>query len=203
MRTYYLIFILLLLCATPSLAQESQRTLTDSEVTGGIVTLYALDPLAQSFCFRDGKDGSVFYQNEVRNRCSHINFNSYNKGELSVGVQGGELGTIVDLGTADDLKARYGYEEYVGKGQGFASLRMEHDRLVILKERKSQTVQDIAESTQLFAKGMSSAHAPIKLGHIYVMRLTDYHDKSFQLLVKLVVIAYTPGESVTFRWHLL
>jgi hypothetical protein len=41
------------------------------------------------------------------------------------------------------------------------------------------------------------------LGHIYLVRIVDSKDKSFQQLVKLIVIAYRPEEAVTVRWELL
>ncbi|HKO41959.1 MAG TPA: hypothetical protein VJU84_01610 [Pyrinomonadaceae bacterium] len=64
-------------------------------------------------------------------------------------------------------------------------------------------MQELKESTQLFQEGGSSASASIKLGSIYLVRLTDRRDKAFQRLIKLVVIAYTPNESVTIRWQVL
>jgi hypothetical protein len=33
--------------------------------------------------------------------------------------------------------------------------------------------------------------------------LTDIHDKSFQLLAKMMVVSYQPNDSVTIRWQLL
>jgi hypothetical protein len=41
------------------------------------------------------------------------------------------------------------------------------------------------------------------LGHIYLVRIADKKDTSFQQLVKLMVIAYRPEEAVTLRWELL
>jgi hypothetical protein len=41
------------------------------------------------------------------------------------------------------------------------------------------------------------------LGHIYLVRIADTKDKSFQHVVKLMVISYRPEESVTLRWELL
>ncbi len=186
-----------------SSTQAAERTQIDARVTGGIVTLYAIDPLARTFCFADGKDGHIFQNNEVRNRCSDIDFNNYNAGSFTVGVEGGRVGRIIDLGNAAELRQRYGYEETVGNGQGFASLRVENDRVVILKDRRSQAVQELRESALMFQEGTSGASAPIKLGNIYLMRLTDRHDRTFQRIVKLMVIAYTPNESVTIRWQVL
>ncbi|HKO41958.1 MAG TPA: hypothetical protein VJU84_01605 [Pyrinomonadaceae bacterium] len=115
--------------------QSAQRTQVEARVLGGLITLYALDPLARTFCFADGKDGHIFQNYEVRNRCSDIDFNNYNAGNFTVGVEGARLGRIIDLGTALELKQRYGYEETVGNGQGFASLHIEDGRIVVLKDR--------------------------------------------------------------------
>jgi len=185
--------------------QVGERTQIDARVTGGIVTLYALDPLARTFCFADGKDGGVVENNEVRNRCSDIDFNNYNSGAFSIGIEGGRVGRIIDLGNATELKQKYGYEETVGNGQGFASLRIEDGEVVILKDRKSQAIQKLkeSESAPLFQAGASGASAPIRLGNIYLLRLSDRHDRTFQRLVKLMVIAYTPNEAVTIRWQIL
>lgn len=198
-----IMLVFLSACAAPLLAQEGSRTTIESKVKGGVIALYALDPLARAFCFRDGKDGMIFQGNDVRNRSSDIDFNNYHAGNFTVGIEGGRIGAIVDLGSAEELRQKYGYEETVGKGQGFASLRLDDGKMVILKDRSAQTAQELRESTLLFQEGTSGATAPIKLGHIYVLRLTDRHDKDFQVLVKLIVIAYTPNESVTIRWQIL
>ena len=170
---------------------------------GGVVTLYALDPLTQSFCFRDGGAGHVFQQNEVRNRCSDINYHSYYAEQFAVGIEGARLGSIVDLGTTEDLKNKYGYEETVGAGQGFASVHFENGKLVILKDRRSQEMQSLQESMQVFAEPTSSAKAPVKVGHIYLARISEKRNPDSQVLVKLLVIGHVPGESVTFRWQSL
>jgi hypothetical protein len=201
-----ILLVFLSACAAPLLAQEGNRTIIETppaKVKGGVIALYALDPLARTFCFRDGKDGMIFQGNDVRNRCSDIDFNNYYAGNFTVGIEGGRIGAIVDLGSAEELKQKYGYEETVGNGQGFASLRLEDGKMVILRERRAQTAQELRESALLFQEGRSGATAPIKLGHIYLLRLTDRREKDFQVLVKLIVIAYTPNESVTIRWQIL
>jgi hypothetical protein len=186
-----------------SSTQAAERAQIDARVTGGIVALYALDPLARTFCFADGKDGHIFQNNEVRNRCSDIDFNNYNAGSFTVGVEGGRVGRIIDLGNPSELRQRYGYDETVGNGQGFASLRIEDGKVVILKDRRSQAVQELKESALLFQEGVSGANAPIRLGNFYLVRLTDRHDRTFQRVLKFMVIAYTPYESVTIRWQVL
>jgi hypothetical protein len=203
---YSVLATFLLISSSNLFAQSNKvlREITEPKIQGGVATLHALDPLAHTFCFRDGQDGYVVQQNEIRNRCDDLEFNSYNIGNFTVGNEGGRVGNIVDLGVAAELKKNYGYEESsLSTGQGFVSLRVEDGKVVVLKDRKAQTVQQLKESEELFKDGKSLATLPIKLGHIYLVRLTDTHDKSFQLLGKMVVVAYVPNESVTIRWQLL
>jgi hypothetical protein len=168
---------------------------------GGIATLYALDPLASWFCFADGKDGHVFQDNEARNRCSDVNFGGYTPDVFSVGVEGARRGVIIDLGDAAELETRYGFRETVGNGQGFASLHADGGKVFVLKSRRPQQFQELQESAALFAEGKGKASAPVKVGHIYLIRITDGHDRNFQRLAKVKVISYVPGESVTIRWQ--
>jgi hypothetical protein len=165
----------------------------------GLATLHALDPLSRTLCFRDGEAGSTFQDNAVKNRCSDIDFNAYTSGSFTVGIEGGRQGSIIDLGTPQDLKLKYGYQETVGGGQGFASLRFENGKMVILKDLRTGTVQELEEGKQLLTAGQA---APVKLGHVYLVRLTDRRDKSFTLFAKLIVVDYRPDQSVTIRWQL-
>jgi hypothetical protein len=140
-------------CCSCVFAQDVANKKSDeTSVKGGVTTLFALDPLNQSLCFRDAGAGGVFQKNEVRNRCSDLNYGSYYAEHLTVGVEGARLGAIVDLGTAEDLRKEYGYEETVGHGQGFASVHLEDGKVVILKDRARQEMQDLKEASQLFAK---------------------------------------------------
>jgi hypothetical protein len=199
--------VALLLALAHARAQKAGLNGADGGVaedtSWGSATLYALDPLARSFCFGDGRHGSVVQGGEVRNRCSDIDFGNYEADSFSVGVEGARNGSIVDLGGSGDLSRRYGYAETVGGGQGFASLAAEGSRVRILKDRKDGTFQDLTESALLFKEGRGRASAPVRLGNIYLVRLTDRHDKSFQRLVKFQVVAHTPNQSVTIRWQRL
>jgi hypothetical protein len=184
-------------------SRASRATTLPLTVTSTITTLYANDPIAHSLCFTDGKEGGVFQGGEPRNRCSHIEFDAYKTASLSVGIEGGELGRIIDLGTDDDLSKQYGYQQTVGKGQGFASIEFREGKLVIVKDRRAGTRQELIQGTSLFETGQSTASAEAKAGHVYLARITDRHNKDFQILVKLLVLIATPGELVTFRWELL
>ena len=171
---------------------------------GGIFTMYAMDPLANTLCFSDGKEGMAFVNNKWENRCSDLSYTLAGNGSLVTGIELNRVAAIVDLGTANDLRGRYGYEDAENGGVGFASLRLEGNKVEILKDDNGKfpaTWQTLQEGSKLFAEVKSSANAPIRLGHIYLIRLADSNDKSFQKILKLIVIAYRPEETVTVRWE--
>ena len=166
--------------------------------------MYALDPLARTLCFSDGKEGMAVINNDWGNRCSDLSFSIAGGGSLVSGIEVDRLAAIVDLGTPDELRQRYGFEDANGGGTGFASLHLQGDKIVVLKEDiRKQEFQPLQEGPKLFTDVAPSATAPIKLGHIYLVRIADKKDRSFQQLVKLMVIAYRPEEAVTLRWELL
>jgi len=168
---------------------------------GGIVTMYAIDPLARTLCFSDGKEGMAFTNTLWGNRCSDLSFAGSN---LISGVEVERLGAIVDLGTPDELSNRNGFEDAPGGGTGFASIHAQGDKIMVLKQDiTKQEFQPLQEASKLFTEVGPSAAAPIKLGHIYLVRVADKKDKSTLQLVKLMVIAFRPDESVTLRWESL
>ena len=59
--------------------------------TGGIVTLYALDPVGSTFSFRTGVYGHVVSNGVATNRESDIDFGQYGVDQFSVGVEGARL----------------------------------------------------------------------------------------------------------------
>jgi hypothetical protein len=186
---------------TPAAPDEKQAT--QPRKRGGVFTMYALDPLARTLCFSDGKEGMAFSNTSWGNRCSDLSYTLAGNGSFVSGVEVNRIAAIVDLGTPDQLRERYGFEDATGGGAGFASLHLEGDKVMVLKEdiRKAE-FQLLEEGPKLLEAG-PSATAPIKLGHIYLVRIADKKDKSFQQLVKLMVIAYRPDEAVTLRWELL
>lgn len=170
----------------------------------GIFTLYAYDPLARTLCFNDGKEGRAIAANQWGNRCSDLSYSLAGQGVLVAGIEINRVAAIVDLGTANDLRERYEFEDAENGGVGFASLRLEGGKLQVLQEDNTTPVwQTLKEGPQLFTDVKASANAPIKLGHIYLVRTVDTKDRNFQQIAKLMVIAYRPDESVTVRWELL
>lgn len=180
-------------------------------VTGGVVTLYPRDAIAASLCFNDGKDGLVIQQGEVRNRCSHLRIEERHREafgsdeQISIGVQGGQLGTLLDLGEESQLTQKYGYTDL--PGIAFTSIQLSDGNVKILKSRQRREFQELKEAMPLLqaeaAQMRSSVSLPISVGHIYLGRILDRNDKNFDLWVKILVLAYVPGQTVTFRWQLL
>jgi len=186
----------------PRMPDEKQAN--QPKKRGGLFTMYALDPLLRTLCFSDGKEGMAIDKNRWGNRCSDLSFNLAGNGSFVTGIEVNRVAAIVDLGTANDLRGRYGYEDADNGGVGFASLRLDSGKIMILKDDNVQEeYQPLTEGPKLFTDVGPSANAPIKLGHIYLVRIADTKDKSFQHLVKLIVVSYRPEESVTLRWELL
>lgn len=184
--------------ATPDEKQSPQP-----RKRGGVFTLYALDPLARTLCFTDGKEGMTVINNDWGNRCSDLSFTLANGGAFLAGFEVNRLAAIVDLGTPDELRERYGFEDASGGGTGFASLHLVGDKIVVLKQDLSKPEYQPLQEAQKLTETVPSATAQIKLGHIYIVRIADKKDTNFQQLVKLMVIAYRPEESVTLRWESL
>ena len=195
---------LLVRAQNPALADDKQAT--QPRKRGGIFTLYAMDPLARTLCFADGKEGMAFVNNKWENRCSDLSYTLAGGGSLVSGIELNRMAAIVDLGTANDLRGRYSYEDAENGGVGFASLRLEGDKVTILQDDNGKfkaSWQTLQEGSKLFTEVKSSANAPIQLGHIYLVRTVDTKDKGFQQIVKVIVIAYRPEEAVTVRWELM
>lgn len=187
---------------TPSAPDEKRAA--QARKRGGVFTLYTNDPLARTLCFSDGKEGMAFVSNDWRNRCSDLGYILANGGSLASGMEVNRIAAIVDLGSAEELRGRYGYEEAAGGATGFASMHLAGDKIMILKDDiRTPEYQPLQESAKLFTELAPSANAPIKLGHIYIVRIADKKDQSFQQVAKLIVIAFRPEESVTVRWELL
>jgi len=213
MKSFLVSIVLLLaglgvppLLRAQTLAVPDDKQATQPRKRGGIFTMYTVDPLARTLCLTDGKEGMAFVSNKWENRCSDLSYTLAGNGSLVSGIELNRVAAIVDLGTANDLRGRYGYDDAENGGVGFASLRLEGGKVMILQDNSNpakltcQPVQEAARLTDV----KSSAAAPIHLGHIYLLRIADSRDKnSGQIVVKLMVIAYRPEEAVTLRWELL
>ena len=178
------------------------RRSAPSTLAGGLTTLYAADPLARTMNFTDGRYGSMIQDHMVKNAQSDLDFGAYMADGFTVGIEGGRYGTIIDLGAGAALGQRYGFEETVGGGQGFASIRFVDGEIHVLADYESQETQPLREAAQLVPTRTSSS-APVHMGHAYLVRLLDRHDKDFELVAKFLVVEFRPRESVTLRWQRL
>jgi len=167
-----------------------------------LTTLYAFDPISSSMSFGTGEYGGDISNWTIYNHGSDIDFNNYHVNSFSVGVEGGRVGVILDLGTAADLQRRYRYSETVGNGVGFASIHRQNQTVYIFNStvNGTRTFQPMVESAELFQDGVSEANALVQLGHIYLIRITDNFDSSFERIVKMIAAGYRQSESVTIRW---
>lgn len=169
-----------------------------------LATLFARDPLSHCYSFARAAEGSRIQDHVVKNAGADLDFGGYTPGCFTVGIEGGRVGRIVDLGSVEDLKARYGYTETVGGGQGFASIRRRDGAFVILQDYKSQATQELREAVELYPPGpdekrVEMNHAPVVEGHVYLARISDDRGSN-ETIVKFLVVAHQPNQSVTIRW---
>lgn len=197
MRSVTMLGLCILSAASTMIARPADDP---ARPAAGLATLYQRDPLANRLSFVTGAYGSVFQDHQVKNHQSDIDFGQYHANEFTVGIEGGATGAIVDIGSPEGLRQEYGYEETIGGGQGFASIRMENGRLVILADGRKQTTQALRNTATFFAELTPGAHALIHDNHVYVVRLRDTHAPQSERLTKLLVVRYEPGVSVTLRW---
>ena len=156
---------------------------SDKSGAGAITTLYACDPLEGSLDFRTGQSGLVVQDGEVRNRDSHLCL-GYAPDSLAVAIQGGDTGAIVDLGALTEVASATATPIVGNGGNAFVALSAAWARARTEK-------LDLA----------AVAHAPVRSGHVYLARIASEGDPD--ILVKLLVLEFRPGESVTFRWRRL
>ena len=113
--------------------------------------MYALDPLLRSLCFSDGKEGMAIDKNRWGNRCSDLSYSLAGNGSFVTGIEVNRVAAIVDLGTANDLRGRYGFEDADNGGVGFASLRLDGGKIMILKDDNVEEIyQPLQEGRQNF-----------------------------------------------------
>jgi hypothetical protein len=195
---YVAITLFLIVSAASALAQTAA---VEFPPAGGMVTLYAQDAQLATLSLLDGKSGMVVRDNVVYNRDSHLAFNIYTKDSIRVGIQGGQRGSIVDLGSADELQSRYGYGETVGKSQGFASIHREAGKFLVLKDYQTREFQPLVEGALLTRDVAGAEFAPVVVGHIYLIRIVE--KEAEVVCAKARVLSFTQGQSVTIRWERL
>ena len=168
------------------------------------LSLYAADPLRTTLSFGTGEWGSTIQDHVHKNVDSEIDFGQYNAGALTPGIQGGQDGFILDLGTPADLAAKYGYAETVGQGQGFASIHFQGEQLMIVQDVQAGTFQPFDDGNRfLQSPPQTATHATPKVGHVYLVKLTDSHDPTALRVVKMLVSGHRAGERVDLTWQVI
>lgn len=165
-------------------------------------TLLQHDFTRHSLSLRSGAYGTAVQGSLVVNVDSELDYGALHPAQLTAGVQGSQVGELFDLGATAELAQRYGYEETVGGGQGFASIRFQEGALVILDELATGSVQPFTEG-QAFLQARAPAFstpAAVHVGHVYLVRIVDRLDPAFLRFAKLLVTAHRPGEEVRFMW---
>ncbi len=173
---------------------------------GGLVTLYQLDPVSQFFSFTENYSGTIMKDHRVLASGAEIDFGVYHADSFSVAVSNGSTGRIVDLGTSKTLEEKYGYSEPVGNGQGFASIHRKGTSFLIQQrhgDHDRSEYQELTEGAQLLTDLRSLDSAPVILGHIYLLHVVSTRGQPANTFVKLMVVAYQPGQSVAIRWEIM
>lgn len=188
--------------ASSQTSQAMYRTSQQRLVESGssLITLYANDPVANAFSVDTGEYGGVMRPNGVFNRDSDVIFGSYRSGYLSFSMQGGNEAHVINLGSSRELAQRYGYDETVSGGQGFASIAFRDGEITIFKERH-ESYQPLREAETLMS-GFDPRENEIRpeVGHIYLARIVEDGESVF---VKLFVVAMDPDSWIVLRWERL
>jgi len=159
----------------------------------GTADLYAKDPLRHDYDFVGAAYGSAMQNGQIVNVGSHIDFGNYNADAFTVGIQGGQVGAIVDLGDDAAVAKAVGNTETVGGGQGYAGLTLSGNSFNV---PAANAVYMLTTSDA----GATSDHAPVVLNHVYALRIVDRDTSGAELVVKLLVTGFTSGTEASFEW---
>lgn len=171
---------------------------------GGLSHMFLHDPERLSLSLITGEPGGILENYGSFNRDSHIRYYSLEGQDFQVGVQGGQDGAILDLGSVEDMMAAYDYRETVGGGTGYASLRWDEGELWITgPEGDPDALQRVDGQEQLYNEERDADRAEIQLGHVYVVRIWDRREPDFQIVSKFKVVDHVPGVRTSLRWELI
>ena len=165
-------------------------------------TLRSQDFLWHTVSLDNADSGKVLNGRQIFNRDSDLDFGVRNPDAFTVGVQGGQIANIIDCGHWKELAFEYGYEETVGGGHGFNSIRFENGILVILEDRENQTYQPFTKgNTFLEMTPNGSDTSRVHPGHVYLVHILDRHDPTVEHIAKLFVLSHVKDQEVTLTWE--
>lgn len=151
-------------------------------LASGTATLDTEAQAQSTYDLERGTFGQVVQDGEVLNRNSHVSFGEP-PGSLRVGIQGGERGFLVRLGSDAEVAARIPGNEACS---GF-------DRLALVGDSFADP-----DAASVFGPSSNGASALAVPGSVYVLRIE--RTGADELLAKLRVTAVDANRSVTFEW---
>ncbi len=181
--------------AKPAAALESRDG-------GGLVTLHRLDPVTHTLNLATGRHGGRIEGAAFIETRAHLDYGVYAEDMFTVALEEDDRGAILDLGLASELPERYDFEEVIGGGRGYASIRLDGDRLAVRKNFPDDAFQHMESGRLLFPTHADAnlASAPVAEGHVYVVRVRRKEASGDWVWAKLLVVAHEPGRWVTVRW---
>lgn len=179
-----------------------------------IVTLYRHDPIGMTFDVTRGAYGHCYEElGEILNCGTNLEIfwgdQSFAPKTIALvtGLEGGDKGAVVDLGSEKDIDAKYqkgvpkGYSMF--PGTWFTTLAIQ-GRRVFARFRNGDEITPITitEASGLYPKDSKNfASAPAKIGHVYLLRQYDDIDGT-EVVFKVLVLAMSEN-SVTLRYDLM
>jgi len=172
-----------------------------------IKTLYAHDPRMKTISLSNGEPGYCFcgYTPDcdycaVCNCYSDLDFGNYGYNQFSSGIEGGRQAVLLDIGTEQQILQLYTNATYV-----FPSIRLTSNTsqiLVIGDYSDHFNLRD--ETTDLFAPPpVSYQSVDVNIGHLYLVRITDSFDPTFERIVLFMVLHHKTDTEVTLRYRVL
>jgi len=170
--------------------------------TSKIVSMHSLDDLSRTLSFGYGAAGLCYCEAYYCDFCEQCNCNSdldfdwYGASAITSGVEGGRIANIVDVGTEGDNYNTYGLNVNY-----FANIRLSGNSLIV----GTNTPFDLRnESGALFSQPSPSyISTPVYLDHIYLVRILDTFDGTFERIVKLKIISVDRDIRIILRYEIL
>lgn len=153
-----------------------------------------------------GRYGHVVRDGQVLNRGSHLDFDHYESGSFTAGIQGGEDGQVVDLGSHVELEAEFGGPPLLvlrwrdgalfAQGSVFdVPPGMEPDPKVV---QAHDWVSKNLDLTGVAGKRKPHKSAQVKPGHVYFVRIVE-RDGTLVTMALVHVVEYDVGKRVRIR----
>jgi len=170
-------------------------------------TLFSKDPLLSGLSFPEGNPNGIYDNYVVYNAGTDIIFGVYNPpSNLTLGVEGGRLAAVVDLGTEQEFRNTYGIEPTVTMFAPYYTIHYDDNSNLVYGQsytngKLSWATFPSSITNQLNNVAYYTNFYPVA-GHFILARITDTYDSKFERIVKLVIMSVESSE-VTIRWDVL